>query len=39
MTSMEIVEVNPSLHSDIDAKKTIDMALTLIGSTMGQSIL
>eukprot|EP01035_Chromulina_nebulosa_P018570 gene18570-24294_t len=39
MTSMELVEVNPSLHSDIDAKTTIDMAMTLIGSTMGQTIL
>jgi len=39
MTSMELVEVNPSLHSDMDAKTTIDMAMTLIGSTMGQTIL
>jgi arginase len=39
MTSMELVEVNPSLHSDMDAKATIDMAMTLIGSTMGQTIL
>ena len=39
MTSMELVEVNPSLHSDIDAKVTIDMAMTLLGSTMGSTIL
>lgn len=39
LTSMELVEVNPSLHSDMDAKATIDMAMTLIGSTMGNRIL
>jgi arginase len=39
LTSMELVEVNPSLHQDMDSKLTIDMALTLIGSTMGQRIL
>ncbi len=39
LTSMEIVEVNPSLHSDVDAKDTIDMAITLIGSAMGNRIL
>jgi arginase len=39
LSSMELVEINPSLHTDLDAKKTIDMALTLIGSTMGQTIL
>ena len=39
LTSMELVEVNPSLHQDIDPKHTIDVALTLIGSTMGKTIL
>ena len=39
LTSMELVEVNPSLHSDLDANKTVEMALTLIGSAMGQTIL
>ena len=39
LASMELVEVNPSLHSDVDAKKTIDMSMTLLGSTMGQQIL
>jgi arginase family enzyme len=36
---MELVEVNPSLHTDINPKKTIEMGLALIGSTMGQTIL
>lgn len=39
LSSMELVEVNPSLHSNVDAQSTIDMALTLLGSTMGQRIL
>lgn len=39
MTSMELVEVNPSLHTHIDPKRTIEMGLALIGSTMGQTIL
>ena len=39
LTSMELVEVNPSLHGGVDPKATIEMATTLIGSTMGQSIL
>ena len=39
LTSMELVEVNPSLHGDIDSKKTIEMGLALIGSTMGDTIL
>ena len=34
LTSMELVEVNPMLSSDLDAKTTIDMALTLIKSAM-----
>ena len=37
--SMELVEVNPSLHQDKDPKYTIDVALTIIGSTMGKTIL
>jgi len=39
LTSMELVEVNPSLHPDLDSKQTIEMSLTLIGSAMGRSIL
>ena len=39
MTSMELVEVNPSLHTDINPKRTIEMGLALIGSTIGQTIL
>jgi len=39
LSSMELVEVNPSLHSDMDSKQTVEMALTLIGSSMGQRIL
>jgi len=39
LSSMELVEVNPSLHSDMDSKQTVEMALTLIGSAMGQKIL
>ena len=39
LSSMELVEVNPSLHSDMDSKQTVEMALTLIGSAAGQTIL
>ena len=39
LTSMELVEVNPSLHTDINPKRTIEMGLALIGSTIGQTIL
>jgi arginase len=39
LRSMELVEVNPSLHSDMDSKQTIEMAMTLLASTMGQTIL
>lgn len=39
MTSMELVEVNPSLHPHLNPKQTIDMAMTLLGSSMGQTIL
>ena len=39
MSSMELVEVNPSLHPSVDPKLTLDMAMTLLGSTMGQTIL
>jgi arginase len=39
MTSMELVEVNPMLHTHLDNKQTIDMALALLGSTMGEKIL
>jgi arginase len=37
--STELVEVNPSLHSDLDAKTTIDMAMSLIGSAVGRTII
>jgi arginase len=39
LTSMELVELNPSLNTHINPKKTIEMGLALIGSTMGQTIL
>lgn len=42
MNSMELVEVNPSLHvgnSDLNTKETIEMSLCLIGSAMGQTLL
>lgn len=39
LSSMDIVEVNPSLHADIEAQRTLDMALTIIRSAMGQTIL
>lgn len=39
LTSMELVEINPSLHTDVDSRQTVEMALTLVGSTMGQTIL
>lgn len=39
MRSMELVEVNPSVHSHMDDRTTIDSALALIGSAMGQGIL
>jgi arginase len=39
LASLELVEVNPSLHSNVDAQSTVDMALTLLGSSMGQRIL
>jgi arginase len=38
-TSMELVEVNPCLHTHIDPKRTIEMGLALIGSSMGQTIM
>ena len=39
LTSAELVEVNPNLHQHIDSTKTITMALSLLGSTMGEKIL
>ncbi len=39
LTSMEVVEVDPSQHQGVQSEKTIDVALTLIGSAMGQRIL
>jgi arginase len=39
LTSMELVEVNPSLHSDMDPKLTISTALSLISSAVGKTIL
>ncbi len=41
LSSMEIVEVDPTIHKDkgVDAAQTIDVAMTLIGSAMGQRII
>lgn len=39
LSSMELVEVDPSLHQDLSQSHTIDTALTLIGSAMGSRIL
>ena len=39
MTSMELVEVNPLIKSELDSNSTLDMSLSLIGSSMGQRIL
>lgn len=39
LTSMEIVEVDPSQHKDVNPTQTIEVALTLIGSAMGKKIL
>ena len=41
LKSMELVEVNASIHStvNIDAKATLSMALTLISSSIGRTIL
>lgn len=39
LRSMELVEVNPSLHQQIDSKATIEVALNLISSSMGSSFL
>ena len=36
---LELVEVNPSLHQQVDSKHTIDVAMSLIGSCMGSVIL
>jgi arginase len=39
LNSMELVEVDPTQHKDMSHAITIDCALTLIGSAMGQQIL
>eukprot|EP01036_Dinobryon_divergens_P034985 gene34985-45282_t len=39
LSSMELVEVDPSQHKGVDPTRTIDVALTLIGSAMGKQIL
>jgi arginase len=39
LTSMELVEVDPSQHKDMSSSQTIEVALTLIGSAMGARIL
>jgi arginase len=39
LSSMELVEVDPSQHKDMSAARTIDVALTLIRSAMGKCIL
>lgn len=38
LRSMDMVEVNPSLHTQ-EAGRTLEMALTLIASAMGKTIL
>ncbi len=39
LTSMEVVEVDPMLRTDISPHRTIDCAVTLIASAMGKRIL
>lgn len=39
LSSMELVEVDPSQHAGVEHSKTIGCALTLIGSAMGKRIL
>ena len=39
MTSMELVEINPLLRPDVDKNQTVDMAMALLGSTMGEKVL
>lgn len=39
LASMELVEVDPSQHAGVEHSRTIDCALTLIGSAMGKRIL
>lgn len=39
VTSLELVEVDPLQHKGVDHSRTIDCAVTLIGSAMGKRIL
>lgn len=39
LRSMELVEMNPNLHTNLSIKSTVDTALTLVGSALGQRIL
>ena len=39
LSSMEIVEVDPSQHKSVETGRTIECALTLIGSAMGKRII
>lgn len=39
LSSMELVEVDPSLHQSLTHSHTMETALTLIGSAMGKRIL
>lgn len=39
LSSMELVEVDPAQHAGVEHTRTIDCALTLIGSAMGKRIL
>ncbi len=39
LSSMELVEVDPSQHKGVSHTQTLDIALTLIGSAMGKRIL
>lgn len=39
LTSMDLVEVNPSLSTNTDAKQTVEMAVKLVRAAMGHDIL
>ena len=39
LTSMELVELNPELHPEVDARQTTEVGLGVIGSALGRGIL
>ena len=39
LTSMDMVEVNPSLSGEEESQKTVQMAVGLIASAMGNKII